>query len=79
MDQNQRIRLSLYVAEWQQKTRNMLTELQADDDVHEVITALGMCEAAARRWHMREAVDGGKIPMPVIEDYDETCADMFDE
>lgn len=80
MDQNERVRFSQYVAEWQHNTRKILSTLKADDDdVFEVIQALGMGEAAARRWHMREAIESGQIRMPVIEDYDDTLVDVFEE
>lgn len=79
MDRKQRVRLSLFVAEWQQIARKLLVDIEQDDDVQDVINALGRCEVAARRWHMREAVESGHISMPAIEEFDEAQTNVFDE
>ena len=79
MERDKRLHLSLYVAEWQQSMRDILADVEGDDDIDELIRALWVCEAAARRWHMREAVESGRIKMPVIEDFDDSASDVFDE
>ncbi len=60
-------------------TRNLLVDLEGDDDVDELVRALWVCEAAARRWHMREAIESGHIEMPKIEEFDETGTNSFEE
>ena len=79
MNRDKRLHLSLYIAEWQQSMREILVDLDSDDDIDEVMRALWVCEAAARRWHMREAVESGRIKMPTIEDFDDASSDFFDE
>ena len=59
--------------------RNLLADFEGDDDVDDVIRALWECEAAARRWHMREAIESGRIKMPQIEDFDDTYANVFED
>lgn len=79
MDGKHRVKLSLIIAEWQQIIGDLLVDLEKDDDVEEVINAIGRCEAAARRWHMREAVKSGHIDMPAIEEFDDAKANVFDD
>ena len=79
MNRDKRLHLSLYVAEWQQSMRDLLVDLDGDDDIDELIRALWVCEAAARRWHMQLALDTGRIKMPPIEDFDDRPAAIADE
>lgn len=77
VNKDKRVHLSQYVAEWQMMTRNLLVEFEGNEDIDELVQALWVCEAAARRWHMREAIESGHIEMPVIEDFDELSTNNF--
>lgn len=71
--------LSLEMAEYQAIAQKRLAEFEGEDGVDELIRALGVCEVAARRWHMQEATKNGLIKMPDIEPFQEECADVFDD
>ena len=79
MEHKKHIWLSLQIAEFQAMARRNLERIRGDADVDELIRALGVCELAARRLHMREAIEVGLIDMPEIKEFDEAKTDSFDD